>query len=155
AHTITFCGIDSVGMACDGKLSDDDTAIRFHRALGLLPPSLCAAHVPKASTGKDPKTDPTPFGRGFFNNLARMSWIAKQQSSPDKTVVTIGLFPDKQNDGERRKAVGIEFSFDTESIGVRAVNLADVEGLAEKLPLHVRMRHALQHGPMTCAQLAE
>ena len=49
AHAIEFLAVDSVGLACDGKLSDDDTAIRFHRALGTLPPALCAAHVPKSS----------------------------------------------------------------------------------------------------------
>ena len=49
-HQIDFVGVDSVGLACDGKLIDDDIAIRFHRALATLPPSLCAAHVPKSAS---------------------------------------------------------------------------------------------------------
>jgi hypothetical protein len=57
AHAIEFLAVDSVGLACDGKLSDDDTAIRFHRALGTLPPALCAAHVPKSSLSPDAKGD--------------------------------------------------------------------------------------------------
>ena len=71
AHRIDFLGVDSVGLACDGKLGDDDTAIRFHRALGTLPPSLCAAHVPKCSMGPDGKGDAIgPFGSVFFSNSA-------------------------------------------------------------------------------------
>jgi len=37
AEQIEFIGIDSVGLACNGKLIDDDVAIRFHRALSSLP----------------------------------------------------------------------------------------------------------------------
>lgn len=43
AHNVDFVGVDSVGLACDGKLADDDTAIRFHRALASLRPAPCAA----------------------------------------------------------------------------------------------------------------
>jgi hypothetical protein len=44
-NAITFVGVDSIGLACDGKLVDDDVAIRFHRALSTLPPSLCAVQL--------------------------------------------------------------------------------------------------------------
>jgi hypothetical protein len=72
-HSVEFLAVDSVGLACDGKLSEDDTAIRFHRALGTLPPALCAAHVPKSSLGPEAKGDDAigPFGSVFFSNLCR------------------------------------------------------------------------------------
>jgi hypothetical protein len=152
---IAFLGIDSVGLACDGKLTDDDTAIRFHRALGTLPPSLCSAHVPKSSLAPDAKTDPQAFGSVYFSNLCRASWSIKKQPGATDDVVTVGLFPGKQNDGARHRPIGLEFRFSTERIDVQPVNLAEVDGLAERLPLAVRMSHALVHGPLTFAQLAE
>lgn len=150
-----FVIVDSVGLACDGKLIDDDVAVRFHRALGLLPPSLCAAHVPKSAVTADPKSDPIgPFGSVFFSNLCRASWLVKKQPGATENVVTVGLFPQKQNDGDRQRAVGLEFTF-AERIAVRSINLADVDGLAERLPLASRISHALTHGPLTFAQIAE
>ena len=155
-HQIVFQGVDSVGLACDGKLIDDDVAIRFHRALASLPPALCAAHVPKSSLGADAKGDPIgPFGSVFFSNLCRMSWLVRKQPGATEDVTTIGLFPQKQNDGDRLRPMGLEFSFTADRISVQPVNLADVEGLAERLPLAVRMTAALKRGPMTYAQLAD
>ncbi|MGE3511959.1 MAG: hypothetical protein AB7N65_24105, partial [Vicinamibacterales bacterium] len=45
---IVFVGVDSIGLAADGKLTDDETPRRFYRALGQLRPALCAAHIPKS-----------------------------------------------------------------------------------------------------------
>jgi hypothetical protein len=65
-HHIAFVVGDSVALACDGKLSDDDTAIRFHRVCANdLPPSLWAAHVPKSTVGPDAKATVGPFGSVF------------------------------------------------------------------------------------------
>jgi hypothetical protein len=152
---IEFIGIDSVGLACDGKLIDDDVAIRFHRALSNLPPSLCAAHVPKSSISGESKTEPTAFGSVYFTNLCRASWIVRKQPGATEDVVTVGLYRQKQNDGDRSKPVGLEFTFTSERISVHAVDLATVEGLAERLPLWQRMAHLLKTGPMTIAQIAE
>jgi hypothetical protein len=154
-HGIAFLGGDSVGLACDGKLIDDDVAIRFHRALGNLPPSLWAAHVPKSSLGADVKPDPVgPFGSVFFSNLCRATWSVKKQPSASDDLVTVGLFPQKQNDGQRQRPVGLEFAFTEERIHVQNVDLATVEGLAEKLPLAVRMIHLLKRGPLSFAEIA-
>lgn len=155
-HRVEFIGVDSVGLACDGKLADDDTAIRFHRALASLPPSLSAAHVPKSSLGPEAsKTDPIgPFGSVFFSNLCRMSWVLKKQAGPNENLVTVGCFPQKQNDGARRRPVGLEFDFTPERIGVRPVDLADVDGLAERLSLAARMTALLKRGPLSFAEIA-
>jgi hypothetical protein len=50
--------------------------------------------------------------------------------------------------------VGLEFAFAPERILVRNVNLADVEGLAEKMPIKVRAAHILKHGPRTAVEIA-
>jgi hypothetical protein len=153
-HHVDFLGVDSIGLACDGKLIDDDVAIRFHRALANLPPALCAAHVPKSSIGPDAKGDPQAFGSVYFNNLCRASWAVKKQPGATDDLVSVGLFPQKQNDGERRRPVGFEFAFSADRIDVRRVDLAGVEGLAERLPLHARMVHLLKRGPLSFAELA-
>jgi hypothetical protein len=157
-HQISFIAVDSVGLACDGKLIDDDVAIRFHRALASLPPALCAAHVPKSAIGPDAKGDAIgPFGSVFFSNLCRASWLVKKQPGASDDVATVGLFPQKQNDGSRRPPVGLEFTFATNGrIDVRNVDLATVEGLAEKLPIASRIRTLLQSGPpRSYAEIAE
>lgn len=154
---ITFVVVDSVGLACDGPLKDDDVAVRFHRALASIRPALCAAHVPKSTFGDDGTKHSvvTPFGSVFFSNLARMTWSIKKQPGATEDVVTVGCFPAKQNDGRRAKPVGIEFTFQGEHIGVCGVDLATVEGLAEKLPIAARLAAALRSGPLTVAQLAD
>jgi hypothetical protein len=155
-HQIEFIGLDSIGLACDGKLADDDTAIRFHRALSTLPPALCAAHVPKSSLGPDGKGDAIgPFGSVFFSNLCRKSWLIKKQAGVTDDLVTVGCFPQKQNDGARDRPVGLGFAFGADVITVRSVNLANVDGLAERLPLPARMIHLLKRGPLTYAEIAE
>jgi len=151
---IEYLAIDSIGLACDGKLIDDDVAIRFHRALGTVPPALCAAHVPKSSLVADPKSEAQAFGSVYFTNLCRASWAVKKQPGADDNLVTVGLFPQKQNDGARQRPVGLEFTFTAERITVRNVDLATVEGLAERLPLAARMAETLRHGPLTFVEIA-
>lgn len=153
---ITFVAVDSVGLACDGPLKDDDVAVRFHRALASIRPALCAAHVPKSSLGQDTTKDVvTPFGSVFFSNLCRMTWSIKKQPGATDDIVTVGCFPAKQNDGARVRPVGLEFTFTTDRITVTSANLAEVEGLAEKLPLAARIAHLVQQGPRSFAQIAE
>jgi len=153
-HHIALIGVDSVSQAVDGKLTDDDAARAFLRTLSVLPPSICAAHIAKSQFGAE-KTDVRPFGSAFFHNFLRASWVLKKQADSDGDVVIIGAFPSKQNDGPRAKAVGFEFSFTPERIFVRGVDLATVEGLADSLPLWLRMKHAVSRGPQTLATLAD
>lgn len=152
-HAIQFIGLDSIGAACEGKLADDDVARAYNKALDDLPPSLAAAHVPK--TGTDPNADLKAFGSAFFHNYARMTWSLRKQVGASEDVVTVMLAPHKQNDGARLRPVGLEFMFSPERIDVRGVDLADVEGFAEKLPLATRMMHLLKTRPLTFVQIAE
>ncbi len=157
-HHIAFVGGDSVAFACDGKLADDDTAVRFHRVCANdLPPSLWAAHVPKSTVGPDAKQTVGPFGSVFFSNLCRMTWQVKKQVGASDDLVTVALLPEKQNSGARVGHVGLEFDFTPDRISVRNVNVATVDGLADKLPLSLRIEHALaaHRGPMTLVALAD
>lgn len=152
-NAIEMIGVDSVGLAADGKLSDDDTAIRFYRALSTLPPAICAAHVPKSSLA-EPKGEPDAFGSVFFKNLSRIAWSLRKQATSSDDVVVVGAFPTKQNDGARLRPVGFQFTFTDEAINVASVNLATVEGLADRLPLSSRIAHLLKRGPMSFADIA-
>jgi hypothetical protein len=156
-HGIAFFGVDSVGLAADGKLADDDTAIRFHRALGSLPGGkLCAAHVPKASlTPEANQTDPRAFGSVFFENLSRMTWTVRKQAEGSPNIATVGLFPGKQTEGDRKPPIGWAFDFGADQIQVQRADLANVEGLAERLPFRTRIEAVLKGGPMTYAAIAE
>lgn len=154
-HGISFLGVDSVGLACDGPLKDDDTAVRFHRALASLRPALAVAHVPKSAIGPDAKDTVTAFGSVYFTNLARMAWAVKKQPGASDDQVTVGLFPTKQNDGARVQPVGLAFTFTPDRIRVTPADLASVEGLAERMPVPVRIAAALKHGPTTIARLAD
>jgi hypothetical protein len=149
---LQFIGIDSIGAACDGKLADDDVARAFNRALDDLPPSLAAAHVPKAPT--EATADLKAFGSAFFHNFCRASWTVKKQVGASEDVVTVMLVPHKQNDGTRLKPVGLEFYFAPQRIQVRNVDPVTVDGLSQTLPLHMRIRSLLRSGPRTIAELA-
>jgi hypothetical protein len=152
-HKIDTIAIDSVGLASSGKLADDDTAIRFHRALSNLPPAICAAHVPRSAV-IDQKAEPDAFGSVFFKNLSRIAWAIRKQTTGSEDVVVVGAFPCKQNDGARLRPVGLQFTFADDRITVCPTNLANVEGLAERLPLQTRIAHLLKGGPLTFAELA-
>jgi hypothetical protein len=154
-HAVSFIGGDSVGLACDGKLSDDDTAVRFHRAAAAIRPGLWAAHVPKSTLTGDGKGDAVgPFGSVFFSNLCRSTWLVKKHEGEDQNLATVALTPQKQNDGERRRSVGLEFRFSPAGIAYQPVDLLTVKGLSDKVPIALRMAAALQRGPMTIALLA-
>ena len=154
-HAIAFLGVDSVGLACDGPLKDDETAIRFHRALGSLRPAVAVAHVPKSAMGPAANDTLTAFGSVYFTNMARAVWCVKKQPGASDDRVTVGLFPTKQNDGARAQPVGLDFTFGADRIQVRPADLATVEGLADKLPVTVRVAAALRRGPTTIARLAD
>jgi hypothetical protein len=154
SHAVQFIAVDSIGACCDGKLADDDVARAYNRALDELPPSLAAAHVPK--NGVDPHADLKAFGSAFFHNYARMTWtVKKQPNAVDDDLVTVLLVPHKQNDGTRHQSVALEFAFTPERIGVRGVDPVTVDGLAQTLPLRVRMMHLLKRGPLTITQIAD
>jgi hypothetical protein len=83
-----------------------------------------------------------------------VSWLVKKQTGDTENVVTVGLFPQKQNDGDRQRPVGLKFTFG-DRIDVQPCDLAEVEGMAERLPLSARIAHLVKHRPLSFAQIAE
>jgi hypothetical protein len=110
--------------------------------------------VPKSAIGADVKVDPHAFGSVYFENLCRMVWCVKKQPHADDDLVSVGLFRTKQNDGARAPAVGWTFAFTPDRITVQRADLAQVDGLADRLPHWQRMAAVLTAGPRTLASLA-
>ena len=96
-----------------------------------------------------------PFGSLFFLNLARATWLVKKAPGASDNVVTVGLFPKKQNDGARCRPAAVELTFQPHQITVRAVNVADVDGLAERLPLKAHIQALVSRRPMTWKELEQ
>lgn len=150
---IAFWAVDSIGLAADGKLADDDTARRFYRALGQLGPAMCAAHVAKSSLSADPKQDPVgAIGSVFWTNLARLTYVVKKQSSSED-LVTVGCIPQKQNDGTRVLPAAFEFSFSSGRITVTPASVTTMDGLADRVPWRQRIRELIKSSPATIAEL--
>ena len=69
-HKIAFVGGDSVAFACDGKLADDDTAIRSHRVCANdLPPSCGPPTCRSRRWGRMPRRGWAPADR-FFSPIS-------------------------------------------------------------------------------------
>jgi hypothetical protein len=155
AHSIDYPIIDSIGPASSGSLKDEDTALAYNRALrGLGKGSLSLAHLPKPKEGFNDDTA-SIFGSVFFFNMARSVWHLRQATeAATDTSITVGFYHRKNNLGRKSQPLGYELHFDGAYPRVRRVDLAAVDGLAEKLPLQQRMKHLLKRGPKTIDDLA-
>jgi hypothetical protein len=145
---------DSIAYACPGPPEAAEHAMGYFRALRQLGiGALCIAHVRQGENN-----DTKPFGSAFWSNSARSTWFVKlAAASTDGQRLTIGLFNRKSNLSAPRPAVGFEVAFSGETTSFTRVNVADINELAESLPLWQRVRAALTRArqPLTLAQLAE
>lgn len=146
---ITYGFLDSVVPACHDKPEDAAVAaavLRAQRATGIG--WLNIAHIPKsAERGQE-----RPFGSQFWWNESRSIWVLDSQAGPDR--LTLALHHRKCNNGPLRPAVGVELTYAAGRIDVRPCNVADVQELAEGLPLWQRMRDEVKSGALTIAELA-
>ena len=150
---LEFAIFDSIGYACSGPPEAAEGAMGYFRAVRQIriPGSYHIAHV-RQGEGNDQR----PFGSTFWHNSARSTWFVKlAATSSDGQRLTIGLFNRKANLTALHPAVGFEVAFHVDRTTFTRVNVADVNELAESLPLWQRMRSALSRGPMTLTRLAE
>jgi AAA domain len=151
-HAIDLVICDSIGFATDGPPEAAEVATRYFQALRQIGVgSLQLAH-----TNRSEKNDEKPFGSSFWHNGARSTWHVKRADDSDVAEqATIGLFHRKSNLGPLLPAVGYEITFTDGETEFRRVSIAEHKSLSTALPLHQRIRQAVQHRPQTLVALQD
>lgn len=151
-HGLQYAVFDSVAFACDGPPEAAEVAGAYFRAVRQIGVgSLHIAHVTKSQDSGDQK----PFGSVFWHNGARSSWYVKlAHASLDRSEITVGLFHRKANLGPQRPAIGFAVRFEGDRTTLQRVDVAEVNDLADRLPLADRIAHALRDGAKTLAAIA-
>jgi hypothetical protein len=150
-HRTKMLVVDSLGPAASGNLNDPEPALRYHLALRTLGgTSLTLAH-----NSKDPNTDTKSiFGSVFFSNLARCIWQCKADKDATSNYATVVLKQVKASLSLLHLPVGFGFEFD-EANSIIAVTKVDVKdtALAGELPISIRIKELLKHGPKTAKEI--
>lgn len=149
---VEFAVFDSVAFACDGPPEAAEIASAYFRAVRQLGPigSLHIAHQTKSGEHNDER----PFGSAFWHNGARATWHIRPADASLGHSLTIGVLPRKANLGPLGPAVGFEIAFAQNTTTIRRVDVTEVAGLAERLPLAQRLRGLLRSGARTRDQVA-
>lgn len=149
---LEFAVFDSIGYACPGPPEAAEIAMGYFRAVRQL--TIGSLHVAHVRQGEN--NDQRPFGSTFWHASARSTWFVKlAATSTDGHQITIGLFNRKSNLTALRPAIGYEITFDGDRTRFDPIAVADVQELAEALPLWMRMKQAVSHKPKTLVELAE
>lgn len=143
---------DSVAFAAHDKPEAAESALRYFAAVRQIGGgSLHVAHTTKAEGG-----DQKPFGSAFWHNAARSTYFMQRSSeSADGQNITVGVWNRKANLGALAAPFGFRFTFDPGQTTITRTNLADVQDLAEKLPIRQRVAHLLRRGPLPIHAIAE
>lgn len=152
--------VDSIGFAASGSLTEDDTARNSMNALRQMSPAtrLVVAHVSNAvAQGMSPAR---PFGSAFFWNGMRSGVeVKRSQEGTSDTVIDLGLFHRKSNDGRHARPIGVTVLFDQGDNGKDIVfeptDIEDVPDLAARSPLQLRIREMLKKGALDTTEILE
>lgn len=163
-HNIRLLIIDSAAYACGGKPEDSEQTNRLFDALRALNiGSLIIAHETKGAgiIGNHDK----PFGSVYWHNGARATWfVQKQQDEQDlegKTVLHIGLFNKKTNQGRLMRPLGWQVQVKSNESGemlecsFSKVDVRDIEGLRETTSLRQQITRVTEQGRWTKRQIWE
>ena len=149
---------DSLGMARGGEPESADMTLRvFAAARSLEVPVLFTDHV----TNSEAQDARKPFGSAYTWNSSGMVWTMDKVQDDGANAINIALVNRKRNNGRLLPRMGYRLEFDngpreeTLAIRFRRTDLAEVPGLAEKLPLGQRILAELGAGPLDARSLAE
>jgi len=151
---------DSIGFAATGALVEDETARTAMNALRTLSPAtrLVVAHV-SAASAQQTHGKVRPFGSAFFWNAMRSGIeVRRADDDPDpESLISLGLFHWKANDGEHQKPLALTVAFDGRRgpIAFDMADIQDVPDLAARTSISTRLRAALTHGAKDTQELAE
>jgi hypothetical protein len=149
---IDFIILDSVALLCGGEPEKADIAAHYFNALAYIgKTSLSIAHVTKESDQKK------PFGSAFWHNSARTTWNVQRAQEEDASVINVGVYNRKQNDGPLAAPFALRVGFDGLE-GPVTVNLADVQEtreLARGTSVKARIRFALRKVYLTEGEICD
>ena len=147
---IEFGHFDSVAYATDGKPEDAVSAMAFFRAFRQLGIGGSFIAHSRREDGEQ-----QPFGSVFWHNTFRATWhIKRAKTSSDGGTVTIGAFPRKFNLGPYPPAVGISVQFEGDRVYFVRTDVAEIDELADSVPLWQRIRAVVKTGPQTLVAIA-
>jgi AAA domain len=147
-----FLVVDSISAAIDGALEAAETAVNFFNALRRIGlPVLAIAHQTKADSG-----DQAPFGSVMWRERARLVYYLRAADSPNPSRMPVAFYCRKNNLGPLPPAVGMTLTFEEDGgpIAIVRSSVTDSADLADRLPVRVRIRSALQGGALTYAEIA-
>lgn len=151
-NNITYSLYDSVAFACDGPPESAEIAGRYFRAVRQIGGgSLHIAHISKAD-GADTK----PFGSVFWHNGARSTYYVKlAETSPDGSILSVGLFNRKANLGRLHPPTGFRITFTADRTSFAQADPADTPVLAENMTVKQRMMRLLRGGSLPINRVAD
>lgn len=149
-HHIDFVIVDSLGYA--GAASNDpEPVMAAHRVLRSLGhPVLAIHHVAKNERGER-----SPFGSAYHRNSARSCIEVRRIQEPGAASIYVGLYQTKLNIGRLQPPLGAHVLFADGATIFRPVDPGSVAGLAEGIPLTVRVLDLLKHGAVEPMVLVE
>lgn len=148
---VDFIVVDSVVPACGGEPEISAPVRDFFDAIrGLHVGSLLIAHNNKLGDEEH------PYGNIFWFNESRCIWyVGKRQESAEPGHLHIGMYNRKSNDGPLCDPIGFHFAFSTDgSVTVEREDIMQQPGLAERVPVPLRLLHLLQGQHLTTAEIA-
>ena len=150
-NQIQFVVVDSYGMACGGDAWSQVTARDYFMALRSLGvTTLTVDHITKD------KSKPGPFGSAYKPFESRNVWRVKAMQQQEEDVVQVALIHEKANDSRLLNPLGLRFSFiEDEAVTVDEVDIKDIPGFIDDIPLQDRIAEVLKHGAMTIGEIAE
>lgn len=149
-HQVDFVIVDSLGYA--GAASNDpEPVMAAHRVLRSLGRPVLAIH----HVAKNEKGDRTPFGSVYHRNSARSCIEVRRVQEPGEDSICVGLYHTKLNAGRPQPPTGARVMFTSDAVIVQPLDPKSIVGLAEGVPLTLRVLDLLKRGAMAPAEIVE
>lgn len=149
--------IDSMALALGTAREGADPAdqvLRLHAALRHLGvTSLLVDHVAGQDLGQPANGSSKPYGSVYKVNAARAVWELRREQEPRDGVAEVMLVNPKANLGPRHASVGLRMVYEGSAVRFERAEVTAPE-LAERLPIHQRMRRLLMGGAMKTSEVA-
>lgn len=158
-NNISLYIVDSAAYACGGEPEKADPTMQFFRSLrSLHETTLVIAHQ------RDDDNSKRPFGSMFWVSSPRCTIQTIKAQEPDQSVVEVGLFNRKTNNGRLFKPFGYRAQFTVadehhytpgDAVNFQRQDIGEIPDLVPNLSQPERLRLALRNGRMSNAAIYE